>query len=296
MRTALLCMLASLGANAAGFPPCDTQHAPRQIWQDGDGGLWYCEIGTGWSAIQTAGGGVVGISVDAGVVTGLVFKSTFNGAGSAADGGANFDCSANPAQSSPCVANYSQPLELGGYDPNPSSSNASVYLGALEDKDGGYIVSILNNYGSRGGGGEKHIADFGWQGNEELFGNLYIGQGNVGGRIISGTGAGYFMSLGPLTLWNNSGSGDAVNVFTGTGGGTTQIFDVQSDGTLKCYSAKTCGTLTLSGGTATHAVRSGASCTCNNVSTATVCKPSVSGTTLTVTSGAGTDTVSYLCL
>lgn len=55
------------------------------------------------------------------------------------------------------------------------------------------------------------------------------------------------------------------------------------------------GTATLSGGTATKTVMAGTSCDCTNTSAATVCKASVSGTTLTLSSGAGTDVVSFNC-
>lgn len=57
------------------------------------------------------------------------------------------------------------------------------------------------------------------------------------------------------------------------------------------------GTKVLSGGTGTVTVYlSGAICVCSNTTTALACMPSVSGTTLTVTSGVGTDTVSYWCI
>jgi len=56
------------------------------------------------------------------------------------------------------------------------------------------------------------------------------------------------------------------------------------------------GTITLSGGSGTATVNSGAICVCSNTSAATVCKPSVSGSTLTTASGAGSDVVSYHCI
>jgi hypothetical protein len=54
------------------------------------------------------------------------------------------------------------------------------------------------------------------------------------------------------------------------------------------------GTITLSAGSGTATVLSGHRCVCSDTTALALCKPSVSGTTLTIT-GTGTDVIAYLC-
>jgi hypothetical protein len=70
--------------------------------------------------------------------------------------------------------------------------------------------------------------------------------------------------------------------------------NVSVDGWISCSSSKCKGATTLSGGTKSVVVNSGAVCTCSSV-TANNVRCSVSGNTLTV-SGTGTDAFSYICL
>lgn len=56
------------------------------------------------------------------------------------------------------------------------------------------------------------------------------------------------------------------------------------------------GQITLSGGTGTATVFSGAICTCNDTQSPIACQPSLSGTTLTVTvTAGGSNIVNYTC-
>lgn len=227
-----------------------------------------------------------------------LFVSTFNGTGSVSDGGANFTCSGNPAQSSPCFANFTHPMEVGGFFSTPSdATTADIYLGAMQDRDGGPIVSVLNNYGIPGGGTEKHTLDSFWNGDLFIGGSLYLDESVSGslsgtGRVWSRQAPMYLISAGAFTVWQNTGSGDVANFFADPGG--TQVFDIQHDGALKAYSAKSAGNTSLSGGTKAITVRSGAVCVCST-STVNAVRCSVSATTLTIT-GTGTDAVSYLCM
>jgi hypothetical protein len=222
-----------------------------------------------------------------------IIKSSYSGAGSVADGGANFICNNNPASSSPCMANFSNALELGGKYPTPSAATAAdVYLGAMQNRDGGYLLIVLNNYGSPGGGPEFEAFKVGYNGSGTFAQNLTIGTNGSDGRITTTAGSLYLQGAGgPLIEWNQ-GAGDVAQFYSGGGG--TEVLDVQSDGTLKCYSAKSCGSTTLSGGTKAITVRSGAFCVCTSATTNAV-RCSVSSTTLTAT-GTGTDAFSYLCM
>ncbi len=67
-------------------------------------------------------------------------------------------------------------------------------------------------------------------------------------------------------------------------------------GPARALDTKNADCKALTGGSTTATVAAGSKCVCSNSSAATVCKPTLSGTTLTITSGAGTDTVCYLCL
>lgn len=94
--------------------------------------------------------------------------------------------------------------------------------------------------------------------------------------------------------------GSTALSFFNTGG--TEVLDLintgeaRVTGSLSVSSSVTKGTKVLAAGTGTVTVLSGAQCVCTNTSSATVCKASVSSTTATFTSGAGTDTVAYICL
>lgn len=67
-------------------------------------------------------------------------------------------------------------------------------------------------------------------------------------------------------------------------------------GKIQSEHAAVKGSKTLAAGTGTVTVLSGAKCVCTNETTALAATCPVSGTTLTITSGVGTDTVSYVCL
>lgn len=87
---------------------------------------------------------------------------------------------------------------------------------------------------------------------------------------------------------------NGVPVILGKGG--IQVVNVAAGGTQTVVANFTnSGAITLSGGTGTATVVAGCKPICTNVSTAAAFKCSVSSTTLTAASGAGTDTINYLC-
>lgn len=87
----------------------------------------------------------------------------------------------------------------------------------------------------------------------------------------------------------------ANNATTTTVGRTSQTTNL--NGIITAGGSTTAGTITLSGGTGTAAVRSGARCVCSETtSAATPGKCAVSSTTLTATYGVGTDVITYICL
>jgi hypothetical protein len=88
----------------------------------------------------------------------------------------------------------------------------------------------------------------------------------------------------------------AGNLQTLRNNGTTK-YTVGPGGEVTSASTKTRGTITLSGGTGTATVLSGAVCTCTNTSSENAYKCAVSGTTLTATSTLGTtNVIAYHCL
>lgn len=245
--------------------------------------------------------GVVGGSpsfiFDAGTVTSVSFNSTYNGPGSVGDGGANFNCSGNPGISSPCFANFNNAMEIGGKYPIPSNAGAAdVYIGAMQNRDGGYILSVLNNYGSPGGGAEFEAFRVGWQGNGLFQRDLFLGINGSDARITNQAGSLYLHAAGgPLIEWNDGAGQDVAQFYSGVGG--TEVLDIHSDGSLKNYSTKMAGSITLSGGTGTATVNSGAHCVCVDTSaTPLVLQCAVSSTTLTATQASGTHVISYICM
>lgn len=213
--------------------------------------------------------------------------------GGARDGGGNFLCNQNPAVSSPCLANFANPLEIGGFTSDPSSSNSAVYIGAMEQKLAGPILEVLNNYG-QGIGGEFHALDSMYNGDLQIAGDLILGTAGTDIRIRNPNGALYLQMGGSQYVWNTSGAGADVTQWFNSA--TTTVASVQNDGALCSASTKTRGTSALVAGGKTLTVVSGATCVCGKVTNASngiTC--SVSGTTLTA-AGTGTDQFSYVCI
>ena len=229
----------------------------------------------------------------ANIVQASIFTSTYSGVGSAVDGGANFLCNNNPAASSPCVANYGHPLEMGGFVATPSDAlAANVYLGALDQvRDGGFIVVALNGYGVQAAESEQWEVDY--IGNTQQNGNATLGINNGSGRVLCPTGSCYSVGAGAAIIWNNTSSGDSADFFADPGG--TEVVTIDHGGAIHSVSTKTVGTITLSGGTGTATVNSGTHCVCDDSTATAIVKCAVSSTTLTAT-GTGTDVITYICL
>lgn len=178
----------------------------------------FCLIGDGGTS-GNADGGLNG------VVRALRYISTFSEAGSVSTGRANFNCDNNPASSSPCVANFSNATEIGGKYPDPNNAtNADVYIGAMQRRNAGAVLTVLNNYGSPllpdagASGPEITTLQSFWNGDLYVGGNLYLAQLGSGGRVISPT-PGYFVSAGVLSLWNNSNAaGNVIDFYKDSGG------------------------------------------------------------------------------
>ena len=125
---------------------------------------------------------------------------------------------------------------------------------------------------------------------------------------LSGTSGSFSTTLGVTGASTLTGltsmiqaSSTRLSVFNTAyfGGSATSTFS--SAGALALVSALNKGTVTMSGGTNTVTVASGAICTVADNTNATSTKAVVVGTTLTIsvgspTSGGNTDVVSYLCL
>lgn len=255
---------------------------------------------------QTIGGaktwlgdaGFAGAVQIAGVVVSasqFVSLGTYNGGTN--DGGGNFVCPGNPATSSPCVANFNQSLEMGGKTPDPADTfNADVFIGAMQDRTDGPVVTILNNYGRAGGmGTEKHVADFWYNGEFRPGGYIRFGQLEANDqRIINPNGALYTEMAGTNYVFNTSGAGADITQFFNSTAAT--VASVQNDGALCSASTKTAHTSALISGSKTITVVAGSTCVCGKVTNASngiTC--SVSGTTMTAT-GTGTDQFSYVCI
>lgn len=165
------------------------------------------------------------------------FISTTTAVGEASDGGGNFICANNLAQSSPCLNNPIGPNEIGGYyNDNPSTLNAAVYIGAEFNKLAGPVLSVLNNYGTPGGGTEFHVLDVMYNGDSQMGGNIIVNEVlGTDGRLESAKGALYLMALqtgvvDPIYVWSR-GNGDVMTWFTGVGG--TQVANLTSGGNLQ---------------------------------------------------------------
>jgi hypothetical protein len=301
-RFALMLLLLSTVAGAQNFPPCTSQYV-NEVWRDpSGGGFYYCD-GKNWWPIATDGGSSGGLglcSEDAGILSCKRFTSTDNSTTTVLDGGANFLCSNNPATSSMCVWNQWHTLEIGGQFSNPATTGqnaASVIL--CDTTDGGrrqyaspgslYTFSFIDGCGTS----DLTLGGMASNGDWHTNGNYYLD--GISPRIIAANGAMYIESNGAFTIWNTNASGDIFNLFGDPGG--TQVLDVHHDGSLKGYSTKLVGTITLSGGTGTATVNSGAKCVCTDTSaTPLVLQCAVSSTTLTATQASGSHVIAYVCM
>lgn len=269
---------------------------------------------------SSGGGGCVGNAqsiacqfVDAGtiLVSGTVtadrFYSTLSSAGGAADGGANFQCNQNPGASSPCVANFTNVVEIGGLHHGTSEDDsANIYLGALEERDGGSLVDILQCYGAGGGCAERAMFRFMYDGTFKAAGiHTYLNTANSssGARIHSPNGGIYLDSQqGEILTWNET-AGTIMSWYTG--GGATLVGELGSGGRLDLADGTSSNKCTLDGASpsvCTVTTFAGARCICAPVGTTAAiaaggCAVSLSSTTLTVTGpNGGNYDVNVVCL
>lgn len=151
---------------------------------------------------------------------------------------------------------------------------------------------------------------FAWEFFSDVFvsGN-YTGSGSYATNL---TTAPQFKCTGAGACQLQSATSQHVSMDTGGGTSTAAVGDgyattttigrsgniaTNLNGTVVAGASTTAGTITLSGGTGTAAVRSGARCVCSETtSAATPGKCAVSSTTLTATYGVGTDVITYICL
>ena len=112
----------------------------------------------------------------------------------------------------------------------------------------------------------------------EVIGNWSNGASAIG--VISGSGPTYSTDGAKLHSFQNN---------------TVEKAFIDLNGAFVTTAAEQTGTITLSGGTGTATVRSGAVCVCSNTSAETAPQCSVTTTTLTANLGAGTDTIAYWC-
>lgn len=138
--------------------------------------------------------------------------------GGAASGHANFMVPNNPASSSPALANFNNALEIGGkYTNAASTTSADVYIGAMQQRTAGPVVTLLNNYGQ--GGSEFHVADFMYNGDAKIGGALYLSQGGANSRVIADQSQMYLQSIDTFIIWQNgSNSNDLAQFYTQPGG------------------------------------------------------------------------------
>lgn len=158
------------------------------------------------------------------VVTGTRFVSTSSQSGSARDGGGQFVCQNNANASSPCLSSPNGVMEIGGsYCTAPEDQCSAVYVGALVNKDGGYLFTVLNNYGTPGGGIEVDAFQVDYQGSGIFGRNVTLNKfGSTDGRIFNPQGPTYIINQTtgasvPLYIWSQ-GNGDITEWFTGPGG------------------------------------------------------------------------------
>lgn len=120
------------------------------------------------------------------------------------------------------------------------------------------------------------------QGAMDVWGNL---ENDANGANCSGnTGAVCVNDAGGLAVAN---AGTTTATISAAGKTTTTTFGVTATTDI--------GSITLSGGTGTATVRTGALCQCTNTSNQNAPKCAVSGTTLTATSAGATDVIVYFC-
>lgn len=116
---------------------------------------------------------------------------------------------------------------------------------------------------------------------------------NLGSTIGAGSLAAYVGNGRHLGLNSTSDTTYIASDATGSGSVVVGVGNVLSLQIGPGTASR--GTKILSGGTGTVTVLSGAICVCNNNTSLLACQSNVSSTTLTITSGVGTDTTSYLC-
>lgn len=222
------------------------------------------------------------------------YVSTASFAGGAADGGANFSCPNNPANTSPCLSNPNNSLELGGacYHKDCTTQAACIYLGCMGAKIAGPLVVILNNYG-----GLAEVEEWKAMYNGDTY---QMGDVHMAGRIYQSAvgywhaGAGSFSYF--LVPNVAQTTGDLFTLYSDPNGQPVFLIEAGS-GAVSHKSTKTRGTVVLNGsGQSSVTVLSGATCTCTDQTSGDKVICPVSGTTASFSLGVAGHSVSYVCI
>jgi hypothetical protein len=233
------CKVKSLQTSPVGFGALPTCNAGRAATIRGttDAGYRACDNGV-WGPL---GGGAGGTSTctgasclvnDGGLFYGPV-RSSFTEAGSTGTGHANFDCLNNPSASSPCLANFTGAMEIGGRYGDGTVAGYDTYIGGMHPRSAGGWFCVLSNYGSAdlpdggSGGVERCELAVEWNGDVKIGSNLYLGQDGAAGRVFGNNL--YWTSTGPTTFWNNT-TGDVIDWYAGAG--ATQVGGVTAGGVV----------------------------------------------------------------
>jgi hypothetical protein len=208
--------------------------------------------------------------------------------------------------------------------PTSVSTGPITATGYLYAADAGLnnltLTGNLSDNAVRGQNVNMVTSDAGFSGLYAVLGN-FGGTAGAGGVVvgISGGLPGLWMGTSPATISTSNYrllTAGTDTILNENGGGfsfrssNTQKASIDTGGSFTLADAglnslkaamftlsdtRMAGSITLSGGTGTATVYSGAKCVCSEVSNGTAGKCSVSSTTLTATYGAGSDVINYLC-
>lgn len=133
------------------------------------------------------------------------------------------------ANSDPTLANFGGSTEIGGHDLN-LANRSDVYLGGMQDRSVGNLVTILNRYCGGTCGTEGAQWSLAWDGESTQNSHINVGANKTDGRISSVTGSLLAIAAGgPVEVWNK-GAQDVAQFATGVG--ATQVASVGVTGII----------------------------------------------------------------